>query len=121
MIKRGLHWGHGAEQPIEERKTDAEVLVHESLVVEDTVMDIVEISCPAEPDPNEGYALHPKTRNMHAVVQVAEDPETPSKGSRKEHDLMQGPNPDEREETGKIISTTPPGIIHSRPMLPMAT
>ena len=99
VIKRGLHPSHGAEQPIEEGKTDAEVLVHESLVVQHPVMDIVEISRPAEPNLHDGHALHPNSFDMHAIVQVAEDPETPGNGSREEHDLIQCPDPEEREDT----------------------
>lgn len=99
MIKGGLHGRHGAEEPVEEGETDAEVLVHQSLVVEHPVMDIVEISRPAEPAPYHWHALHPEALDMHAVVQIAEDPEAPAENDPEKQKLVSRADPEEPEKT----------------------
>lgn len=99
MIKGRLHGRHGAEEPVEEGKTDAEVLVHEPLVVQHSVMDIVEIARPAEPGLHNRHALHPETFDMHAVVQIAEDPEAPAENDPEEQNLVRRADPEEPEKT----------------------
>ena len=99
MINGGLHGRHGAEEPVEEGETDAEVLVHEPLVVEHPVVDTVKVARPAEPGPHNRHALHPETFDMHAVVQIAEDPEAPAENDPEKQNLVSRADPEEPEKT----------------------
>src|SRR4029077_3102220 len=94
----GLHGSHGAEQPVEECETDAKILVHEPLVIDHPVMDIVKIARPAEPDPHQWHALHPEALDMHSIVKIAKDPEAPGENDAEKLKLICGSNPQKPEE-----------------------
>lgn len=101
MIKRRLNRSHGAEQPVEESEADAKVLVHESLIVQDSVMNVMEIARPAEPVSEDGRAFHPKTLDVHAVVEIAEDPKAPGQDNPEKKRLVPQRRPEEPEQTSQ--------------------
>ena len=101
VIERSLNGCHGAEQPIEKTETDAEVLVHESAVVQSPLTNVVQPAGPAEPVPQNGSPLHPKALDADAVVQIAEDPGGPGEDDADRQKLVQRTNPEEAEDAGQ--------------------
>ena len=87
-IERGPLGGPGIEETIEEKEGDAEVLVHQSLVVEGPVMDVMGIARRNEPALEEWISLHPEIRDVHAIVEITEHDEAPRQGSRHEYHLV---------------------------------
>jgi hypothetical protein len=49
VVEGALLGGQRSEQPVEQKEADAEVLVHQSAVVQHPVMDVMPLSCAPEP------------------------------------------------------------------------
>src|ERR1700730_542220 len=49
VVEGALLGGQRTEQPVEQKEADAEVLVHQSAVVQHPVMDVMPLSCAPEP------------------------------------------------------------------------
>lgn len=81
--------GPRAEDAIKKEEGDAEVLVHEAIVVESPVMDVVSFASQDEPSLQTRSALHPEVVDVHAVVEVADHEEAPGERSGDEDGLMQ--------------------------------
>ena len=64
-------------------------------------MNVMQSAGPAEPVPQDRSAFHPKALDMHAVVQVAEDPECPGEDDAKKQELKQHRSSEEVKETGE--------------------
>jgi hypothetical protein len=69
-IERGPLRGPRAEDAIEEKEGNAEVLVHESLVVECPVMDVVGLAGGDEPAVQPGIALDPEVVDVQVTVRA---------------------------------------------------
>ena len=89
MVEGALLGGQRTEQPVEQKEADAEVLVHQSGVVQHPVMDVMPLSCAPEPSLENRIALHPEVLHMHLVMQIAEHEEGPRQGSPDRHCLIE--------------------------------
>jgi hypothetical protein len=90
-----------AKQAIEEEECDAKVLIHESLVVERPMMDVVRVTRRYEPPLQQRVTFHPETGQVHAIVQIAEHQKTPDKCSSHEDELMQQCDPQQVEQCNR--------------------
>src|SRR5262250_1772539 len=77
-VERAMALGECSKEPVEEIKSNAEVLVHAAAFVYRPRVNIVKSACLAEPRPQNGSPLHPEALNVHAIVKVAEHEGRPS-------------------------------------------
>jgi hypothetical protein len=97
LVERTLLGGQRAEQPIEQKEADAKVSVHQSPVIQHSVMDVVQPSAALKPTFEYGIALHPEILDMHPIVEVAEHYEAPSNDRREKNQLVKEWNSDRPE------------------------
>src|ERR1700739_1337325 len=86
-IEWAMFLSEGAKEAIEEEKADSEVVVIAAVVVQGTVMNIVQPAGVVEPGAQTGRTLHPESLKVHAVVQVAEHEEWPCQQSGQRQQL----------------------------------
>ena len=91
----------GSEQPIEKGETNAEVRVHESAVVQNTMVNVVQSASPAEPMLQQRCPLHPKALDVHAVVQIAEYPHIPGEHDSEKEELVGRTNAEKPEQAAR--------------------
>src|ERR1700745_1748640 len=87
----GERWqarGPRDEDAIEKEEGDPEVLIHEAVIVESPVMDVVSLAGRDEPALQAGSALHPEVVDVHAVVEIAEHEKAPGQRPGDEDRLM---------------------------------
>jgi hypothetical protein len=88
LVERTLLGGQCAEQPIEQKEADAKVPVHQSPVIQHSVMDVVQPSAALKPTFEYRIALHPEILDMHPIVEVVEHYEAPSNDRREKNQLV---------------------------------
>jgi hypothetical protein len=76
-IESGFAAGESAKQPVKQEEADAEISVHESVIIDHMVMAVVPAARRDEPMIQPFVFFHPKPLDMHNVVQIAEHHETP--------------------------------------------
>jgi len=68
----------GAKQAIEKKETDSKVCVHQSLVIDDLMVEVVPQSCRKEPASRDTIGGQPNTLDMHEVMEIAEHQKAPA-------------------------------------------
>src|SRR5580765_252240 len=77
-----------AEDPVEQKESDAEVLVHQSLVVQYVVVNVMESARRKEPALEQSVPGQPEALDVHDVMQPAEHEEAPAKRAHEINHLI---------------------------------
>ena len=77
-VEGAVPFRKGAENTIEEEKSNPKILVHSPVSIQRAMMNVVEPPGLAEPPFKNRCALHPEILDVHPVMQVAEHEYRPS-------------------------------------------
>jgi hypothetical protein len=86
-----------AEHAIESKEPNPKVLVHQSVIVQGMVMEIVQSSRPHKPKAKERSTLHPKVLDVHPVMQITKHQKTPRQYSPNRDRLIGQRDPEQAE------------------------
>ena len=90
--------GDGAEQPVEQEESDAEIADHAAVVVQGMMMNVVQPAGGKKPATKEGISRHPKIAEVHAVVQIAEGNDWPDNQSGERDALKEDRDAQEKHD-----------------------
>ena len=98
MIEPKRVIGQSTEHPIESEEPDPEVLIHESIIVQRVVVDIMQSPRSHKPMAEDWRSSHPEILDMHPVMQVAKHQEAPHQ-NRPDRDGLIGQRNSEQVES----------------------
>ena len=91
--------GQSAEQPIESKEPYSKVFVHQSIIVQSMVMNIVQSPRSHKPIAENWSTSHPEVLDVHPVMQITEHQGTPRQ-YRPDTDCLIGTRDPEQGESG---------------------